>query len=50
VGTKIAIVLAMIHDAHGVAIPEALAPARVTSTLDPAKPDGGLPADTVTLA
>jgi hypothetical protein len=38
VGTKIAIVLAIIRDAYGVVIPEALAPARVTTVQDPANP------------
>jgi hypothetical protein len=35
IGTKIAIVLAIIRDAYGVPIPEALAPARVTAVLNP---------------
>lgn len=37
VGTKIAIVLAIIRDTYGVAIPEALTPAKVTTVLKPAK-------------
>ena len=44
VGTKIAIVLAMIRDAYGVAVAEALAPAMLKATLDPVKPDNGVPA------
>jgi hypothetical protein len=34
----IAVPLAMIRDAYGVAIPEALTPARVTAVLDPEQP------------
>ena len=37
VGTKIAIMLAIIRDTYGVAIPEALAPARVPTVLSPAR-------------
>lgn len=43
-GTKIAVVLAMIRDAYGVAIPDALAPARLTLTIEPPKPDDGVSA------
>jgi len=35
IGTKIAIVLAIIRDSYGTPIPEALAPARVTAVLNP---------------
>jgi hypothetical protein len=36
VGTKIAIALVVIRDAYGVAISEAIAPAKVTAVLKPA--------------
>jgi len=38
VGTKIAVALVIIRDAYGVVIPEALAPGRVTSMMNEAKP------------
>ena len=44
IGTKITVVLAIIRDACGVAIPEALAPGRVTAVPDPANP-ADLPAE-----